>query len=164
MSRHLTALLVAFASLTLTAVGGLTQAPSVKGTFVMNKSDAKLAHVRATKTVLDDGKKQSPGYAVLLSTKPAEAGDFSAWRMGDPHERGSFIYLMLESNGEVWIAELGHNARKGGKIGVVLEVKKVTFAVKDGRITGQYRTNREETFFDDRYTVDVTFDAPLEGK
>ena len=50
------------------------------------------------------------------------------------------------------------------KIGVVMEVKKVTLAVKDGRIAGQYRTNREETFFDDRYTIDVTFDAPLEGK
>ena len=164
MPRHRRALLVALSLLTLAAVAGLPQAPTVKGTFVMNKTDAKLAHVRAMKTVLDDGKKKTPGYAVLLSTKPAEAGDFSAWRLGDPQERGSFIYLLLESNGEVWVAELGHSARKGGKIGVVMEVKKVTLAVKDGRITGQYRTNREETFFDDRYTVDVTFDAPLEGK
>lgn len=164
MPRHRTALLVALSLLTLAALAGLPQAPTVKGTFVMNKIDAKLAHVRAMKTVLDDGTKKTPGYAVLLSTKPAEAGDFSAWRMGDPQERGSFIYLLLESNGEVWVAELGHSARKRGKIGVGMEVKKVALAVKDGRITRQYRTKREETFFDDRYTVDVTFDAPLEGK
>jgi hypothetical protein len=45
-----------------------------------------------------------------------------------------------------------------------MELKKVTLKVADGRIDGQYRTIREETFFEDRYTVDVTFNAPLEGK
>ena len=162
MQSHRAACLFAVVFLTFAATGGQAQPPSLNGTFVMNKTDAKLTHVRATKTVLDDGKKQSPGYAVLLSEKTA-AGNFSSWRTADPHERGSFIYLMLESNGDVWIAELGHSVRKGGKIGVVLEVKKVAFAVKDGRIVGQYRTNGEETFFDDRYTIDVTFDAPIEG-
>ena len=48
--------------------------------------------------------------------------------------------------------------RRSGKL------KKVTFALKDGRIIGQYRTNGEETFFDDRYSIDVTFDAPIEDK
>jgi hypothetical protein len=150
-------------TLTIAVVVGHAQAPTVKGTFVMNKTDAKLAHVRATKTVLDDGKKQSAGYTVLLSERVAD-GDFSSWRLADAHERGSFIYLMLESTGDVWIAQLAHRARKGGSIGVVMELKKVTLSVKDGRIMGQYRTNREETFFDDRYSIDVTFDAPLEGK
>jgi len=140
------------------------EAPAtVKGTFVLNKTEAKLTHVRAAKTVLDDGKKKSPGYAVLLSARPAD-GDFSAWRTAEPRERGSFIYLLLETSGDVWSAELGHAARKDGRFGVVTELRKVALAVKDGRISGQYRTNGEETFSDDRYTVDLTFDAPLEGK
>ena len=157
-----TARLVVFIILTCAFVGH-AQAPVLKATFVLNKTDAKLTHVRAMKTVLDDGKKQSAGYAVLLSERPAE-GDFSSWRTAEPRERGSFIYLMLESAGEVWIAELGHSSRKGGRIGVVTELKKVTFAVKDGRIMGHYRTNGEETFFDDRYSIDLTFDAPIEDK
>ena len=163
MQNCCTAGLFVLTILTNTAVVGHAQAPVLKGTFLMNTIDAKLTHVRAMKTVLDDGKKQSPGYAVLLSERPAE-GDFSSWRMAEPRERGSFIFLMLESSGAVWVAELGHSVRKSGRIGVVLELKKVTFAVKDGRLTGHYRTNGEETFFDDRYTIDLTFDAPLEGK
>jgi hypothetical protein len=139
------------------------QAPAtVKATFVMNRIDAGLTHVRAAKIVLDDGKKKSPGYVVLFSARPAD-GDLSAWHTAEPRERGSFIYLALETTGEVWSAELGHAARKDGTIGVVTELRKVSLAVKDGRISGQYRTNGEQAFFDDRYTVDLTFDAPLEG-
>jgi hypothetical protein len=139
------------------------KAPTLKASFVMNKTDGKLAHVRALKTILDDGSKKTPGYAVLISAKPAE-GDILPWRTAEAKERGSFIYLLLEANGDVWVAQLAHTVKSGSSIGVVTEVKKVAFAVKDGRISGQYRTNGEESFFDDRFTIDLTFDAPLEGK
>jgi hypothetical protein len=39
----------------------------------------------------------------------------------------------------------------------------VTFAVNGDRITGHYRTSREESFGDSKYTIDLTFDAPIEG-
>lgn len=136
---------------------------SLKGSFVLNGADARLTSVRAVRTVLDDGTKKTPGYAVLLSAKPV-TGDIMTWRSADPKERGSFIFLMLEANGEIWIAELGHAARKGGRFGVVTELAKVAFAVKGDQLTGHDGTQREETFSDDRYTADLTFAAPLEGK
>lgn len=141
----------------------IAQKGAIKGTFIVNGVDAKLTNVRAVRTTLDDGSKKTPGYALLLSAKPA-TGDISAWRTGDPAERGSFIFMMLEANGAVWIAEMGHANRKGGRFGVVTEMRKIAFEVKGDQLTGHYGTQREETFSDDRYTADLTFDVPLENK
>jgi hypothetical protein len=52
------------------------QTGAVKGSFVLGGTDALLRNVRATRTVLDDGKTKKPGYAVLLSAKPA-TGDIT---------------------------------------------------------------------------------------
>jgi hypothetical protein len=85
-------------------------------------------------------------------------------KTAEPSERGSFIYMMLEPSGDVWVAELGHGARKGGRFGVVLELKKVAFQVQGDTLVAHYRTQAEESFFDDRYTVDLAFNVVLEGK
>ncbi len=132
----------------------------VTGTFLVAGADAELKHVRAVRAKLDEkGKK---GYAVLLSARPA-TGDISPWRMGDPKERGSFIYLMLEANGEIWIAELAHAKAKTSRFGVVTEVGKVAFEVRNERLVAHVRTAGEQTFTDDRYSLDLRFEAPLEG-
>ena len=141
----------------------VAQKGTIKGTFILNGVDAKLTNVRAVRTMLDDGKKKMPGYAVLLSAKPA-SGDIMPWRTGEPAERGSFIFMMLEANGAVWIAEMGHANRKGSRFGVVTEIKKMAFEVKGDQLTGRYGSQGEETFSDDRYTADLTFDVPLENK
>ena len=86
MQARRTVRLVVLNMLTVAPVVVLAQPPTLKGTFVLNKTDAKLTHVRATKTVLDDGKKKSAGYAVLLSERPTE-GDISSWRTAEPGER-----------------------------------------------------------------------------
>jgi hypothetical protein len=139
------------------------QPGSVKGSFVLNGVDAGLTNVRAIRAVLDDGRKKINGYTVLLSAKPAP-GDVDSWRTADPSERGSFIYLMLEPDGTVWVAELGHAARKGGRFGVMLEVKKAAFEVKGDVLRGHFRTAQEEEFLGAHYTIDLTFETTLEGK
>ena len=96
------------------------QASTVKGKFVVGGADAGLKHVRAQRTELDE---KTKGFVVLLSAKPAE-GDIADWRMADPEERGSFIFLMLEESGAVWVAELGHANAKTGRFGVVTELEK----------------------------------------
>lgn len=142
------------------AVPFVAQTPGVTGSFILGGTDAKLTHVRMMRTLLDE-KKQ--GYAILMSAKPT-TGDIRSWQTADPAERGSFVFLVLEPTGDVWIAELGHAARKDGRFGVVLELKKATFAVKGDRLTGHYRTNGEESFGDSKYTIDLTFDATIEGQ
>jgi hypothetical protein len=139
---------------------GAADPGKVAGTFLMGKTDAKLAHVRATRVVLDD--KGKSGYAILLSARPAE-GDISAWRTGEPSERGSFIYLMLEKNGAVWVAELGHSAAKAGRFGVLSEVSVDGLRVEGNRLSGRLKTAGEQEFSDDRYSIDLTFDVPIEG-
>lgn len=131
----------------------------VEGTFVLEGKDAKLQHIRAGRAKLDE--KGKMGYAVLLSALPAE-GDLARWQTADPAEKGSFIFLLLEANGEVWVAELGHEASTSGRFGVVIEVKANPFTVKDGHLTATLRTAREEEFSGNHYTIDLTFDAPLE--
>ena len=134
------------------------QGSTVKGTFVVGGTDAGLKHVRAQRTALDE---KTKGFVVLFSAKPAE-GDITDWRMADPKERGSFIYLMLEESGAVWVAELGHANAKTGRFGVVTELEKQSFAVAGDRLKARFATRGEQTFGDDRYTVDLEIDAPLE--
>ena len=138
---------------------GAAGAGKVKGTFLLGKTDAQLHHARATHAVLDD--KGKNGYAILLSERPAD-GDISAWRTGEPSKTGSFIYLMLEKNGAVWVAELGHSAAKTGRFGVLTEVSVEGFKAEGNRLTGRLKTAGEQQFMDDHYSIDLTFDVPLE--
>jgi hypothetical protein len=151
-----TVVLIPALLLAVLALGAVSA--EIKGTFVMNGAEAALAHARAKSVELEEGK---PGYAVLLSARPAE-GDIEAWRSADPAERGSFIYLLLESGGAVWVAELGHTAATSGRFGVVLELETSELTKAGGRLGATLRTRGEETFFENRYTVDLAFDAPLE--
>jgi hypothetical protein len=138
---------------------GAATTGKVDGTFLVAKTDAKLQYVRATRAVLDE--KGKSGYAILLSARPAE-GDISAWRTGEPSARGSFIYLIVEKNGAVWVAELGHSAAKAGRFGVVTEVSVDGFRFDGNRLAGRLKTAGEQEFTEDRYSIDLTFDVPLE--
>src|SRR5574341_1890872 len=108
----------------------------VKGSFVLRGVDAKLVHVRAERAALDA--KGKMGYSVLLSERPAKDA-LGEWKTADPAQRGSFIFLQLEGNGDVWVAELGHAARAGGRFGVVMELQKAAFEVRGDRLTAHVR-------------------------
>ena len=133
----------------------------VEGKFIVGGADAQLKHVRAKRVKLDEKGKQ--GYAVLLSAQPA-TDDILAWRTKDPSERGSFICVLFEQNGAIWVADLAHVKAKSGRFGVVTEVQKVAFEVNDNRLSAHIKTDGEQVFTEDRYTVDLSFAAPLEDK
>jgi hypothetical protein len=133
-------------------------ATEVEGSFLLDGQDAGLAHVRAAATELAPG---TPGYVVLLSAEPAE-GDPLDWRSADPAERGAFVVLLLEENGAVWVAELGHPAAASGRFGVVTEVAVEGFEAKDGRVSGRLASLGEQSFGEDRFRIDLRFDAKLE--
>ncbi|MFI5166779.1 MAG: hypothetical protein ACHQQS_09190, partial [Thermoanaerobaculales bacterium] len=122
-------------------------------------SDAKLRYVRAIRTKLDE--KGRTGFAILLSAREA-TGDIASWRTAEPSARGSFIYLQLEQNGAVWSAELGHLAAKSGRFGVVTEVKTSGFRVQGDQLVVTLRTDGEQEFTKDRYTIDLKIDATIE--
>jgi hypothetical protein len=157
MTRHRTRRAIGFALIVLLGAPAWA-APHVKGTFMVQGVDARLAHVRAARVELEPGK---PGYAVLLSERPAE-GDILSWRTADPAERGSFICLLLETTGAIYIAELGHAKAKSGRFGVLSELAVTGFNVAGDTIAARVRTEREQTFGDDRYSVDLDFEATLE--
>jgi hypothetical protein len=146
--------------LTLLCVDSIAAAEPQKleGSFVVEGAEAALSHVRAARVELEP---DMPGYAVLLSARPAE-GDLTAWRSADPAEKGSFILLMLEPNGAIWIAELGHAAAKTGRFGVVTEVAASNFSVKGDRLQAHLATGGEQSFNEDRYTIDLQFETTLE--
>ena len=133
----------------------------IEGTFVVGGVDAGLKHVRAARVKLDE--EGRTGYAALLSANPAE-GDIARWQIGDPAEKGSFIYVVFEPNGAIWIAELGHAKAKTGRFGVVMEVKVESFKVTGDRISAHIRTVGEQEFTQDKYQLDLTFEAPLEKR
>ena len=133
----------------------------VKGTFIVNGKDAGLRYVRARRDVLDE--KGRHGYSVLLSARPA-TDDIRLWKTAEPSERGSFMYVQLEEKGPVWVAELGHEAAKSGRFGVVTELTADQFKVANGRLSAHLHTIGEQEFSADRYAVDVTIDVPLEEK
>ena len=161
MNRHQRWILGFVLAMVAVSIGGVAvaaPAPTVKGKFVVGGADAGLKHVRAQRAQLDETTK---GFIVLLSAKPAE-GDIMAWRSADPKERGSFIFLMLEDKGTVWVAELGHANAKSGRFGVVTEIKTQSFQVEGDRLKAKFATVGEQSFVDDRYTIDLEIDAPLE--
>ncbi|HEV2846993.1 MAG TPA: hypothetical protein VG477_19205 [Thermoanaerobaculia bacterium] len=133
----------------------------VKGTFVVGGVDAGLKHVRAGRVKLDE--KGAMGYAALLSARPAE-GELERWQTADPAEKGSFIYVVFEPNGAIWIAELGHAKAKSGRFGVIMEVKVESFKVTGDRLSAHVRTVREQEFTQDKFSLDLTFEAPLEKR
>lgn len=150
---RLSAIVFVLAAVTAQSTGKVT------GSFIVGGADANLKYVRAKQVKLDE--KGRIGYAVLMSERPS-TGDIEAWRTAEPKERGSFVHVIFEPNGAVWVAELGHANAKTRPFGVVTEVRKVAFEVKGGRIAAHIKTDGEQVFTDDRYTVDLTFDAPLE--
>lgn len=135
------------------------RAGKVEGTFVVGGSDAQLKYVRAVRTKLDE--KGKMGFAVLLSARNA-TGDISPWRTGEPSERGSFIFLILEPTGGVWVAELGHAAAKSGRFGVVSEVKTSGFHVQGDQLSVTIKTDGEQQFTADRYNINLKVDATIE--
>jgi hypothetical protein len=150
------------------ALGALLSVPAasaqkaeVKGSLVLGGVDAHLAHVRAAKVVLDA--KEGTGYEVVLSERPA-AGALASWKTADPRERGNFLHLVFTAKGEVWVYEIGHAGAKNRPFGGVMEIQKVAFAVRGNQLTAQVRTLGEQSFSDDRFTLDLTFEATLEGK
>jgi hypothetical protein len=159
MIRRMCPRLSVLVFLLLAAGAAIEAIGKVDGTFIVGGSDAKLRYVRATRTKLDE--KGRTGFAILLSAREA-AGDIASWKTADPSARGSFIYLQLEQNGAVWSAELGHAAAKSGRFGVVTEVKTSGFRVQADQIVVTLRTDGEQEFTKDRYTVDLKIDATIE--
>lgn len=138
----------------------LAQAPAagtVEGKFAVNGIDAQLKHVRAVKTPVE-GKQ---GYSVLLSARPA-TGDIAPWRTGDPVKRGNFVFVIFENNGAIYVAELAHEKAANTRFGVVTEVKKQAFEVKNNRLVAHIKTQGEQSFLKDKFTMDIKFDVPIE--
>jgi hypothetical protein len=138
-----------------------TPAPTGKlsGKFTVGGEDAQLKYVRAQRMKLDD--KGHMGIAVLMSAKPL-AGDIQRYRAADPVERGSYVLVVFDQNNDVWVADLGHIHAKSRPFGVMTEIKKAAYSVKDGRIAAHITTGGEQVFTEDHYSVDLTFDAPIE--
>ena len=134
-------------------------AGNVEGTFVVAGKDAQLKYARAVRTKLDE--KGTMGFVLLLSARTA-TGDIERWRTAEPSERGSFIVLVLDPSGAVWVAELGHAAAKSGRFGVVSEVKTSGFKVTGDQLTVTVRTDGEQRFADDRYSINLKVDATIE--
>lgn len=144
--------------LTASSSTGLA-AGKVEGTFVVAGSDAQLKYVRVVRTKLDE--KGRMGFAVLLSARNT-TGDISPWRTAQPSERGSFIFLILEPTGDVWVGELGHAAAKSGRFGVVSEVKTTGFRVQGDQLAVTVRTDGEQQFTADRYSINLKVEATIE--
>ena len=134
-------------------------AAGIEGTFVVNGVDAGLKHIRAHREVLDD--KGTKGVAVLLTERKAE-GAIGDWRTADPQKAGSFVYAIFEPNGAIYIVELGHKNAESGRFGVLMEVQKVAYEVKGDTIKAHIRTPREESFGEDKFTVDLKFEGRIE--
>ena len=67
-----------------------------------------------------------------------------------------------QRTGSVWIAEIAHAEAKNTHFGVVTELQVKSFRLEGDRLTAQLTTNGEQTFTDDRYSIDLTIDVPLE--
>jgi hypothetical protein len=137
----------------------ISAAGKVDGAFVVGGTDAKLKYVRAIRTKLDANGRT--GVAILLSAREV-TGDTEPWRTGDPSKNGSFIYLILEPDGAVWIAELGHASRKDGRFGVVTEVKTSGYKITGDQLSFALSTNGEQEFLKDRFRIDLKIEATIE--
>lgn len=159
MIRHTVALSSVLLFVVLATGRTSGAAGKVEGTFVVAGKDAQLKFVRAVRTKLDE--KGRMGFALLLSARSA-TGDIAPWRSAQPSERGSFIFLILEPAGDVWVAELGHASAKSGRFGVVSEVKTSGFHVQGDQLVVNVRTDGEQQFTNDRFNINLKIEATVE--
>ncbi|MCB1866912.1 MAG: hypothetical protein KDG50_15955 [Chromatiales bacterium] len=136
---------------------GALAAGSATGHYVGNGRDAKLPNVSVIK---NDGWEGRKGWTIIASEKPSGGSkkpDFDA-QFG---KLGDALVLSVTEDGELFSAQICHQALKRSGFSSSGTIKVNGFSMKGGEVSAHFTTDGERSFFDDKWSVDLKINAPL---
>jgi hypothetical protein len=129
----------------------------VKGSYVGNGKEAKLAHAVV---IPHDAWEGEPAYTIILSEKDptgVKQPDFDA-QFG---KLGDALVISVTRKGEIIGTQVCHQAleKAGFSSSGTLDVD--NFKIEGKQLSGHFYTKKEEEFFGDKWKVDLTVKAAL---
>jgi len=158
MSKSYFSALLGVALLVLIPAVSHAAGGSVTGKFVGNGQEAKLAYAKAMKGDPWEGK---PTTVIVLSEKEMTAGSSPDFDAGFG-KFGSALVVTVDSQNDIISTQIYHTAHKKKGFSSVGRMKLEGYKVEGGMVSGKLTTNGEQDFFDDKWLVDLSFQAPMQ--
>lgn len=131
--------------------------PKVSGEFIGNGKPAKLAFVTARRGEPFNDKPSIE----LVFTEQSPGQDKQARNKASFGDYGSALVISCHEDGGIFGCQIVHQAHEKQGFTSLGRMRMGEFELGDDFVAGQLTTDGEDEFFDDRWTVDVRFEAPL---
>ena len=148
-------------ALALAALGATSAAAadSLTGKYVGNGREAKLVHVLVQPAEEFSGEK---AWTIVASEKDASSSkrpDFDA-QFG---KLGDALVISITEGGDIFSVQVCHQQLESSGFSTSGTLQVEQFSLADGKLTGHFFTDGEQSFFEDRWSVDVTISADRAG-
>lgn len=132
-------------------------AGKVEGKFMGNGKDGKLTHAMANKGEPFDGKETT---VIILSEKDA-SGSKDPSMEANFGKLGSALVLKVDSENSLIGTQVYHTAHEKAGFSSGGQVEISDFKIEGKNVSGAVKTKKEYDFFDDKWSIDLTFVAPM---
>lgn len=132
--------------------------PTVSGTFMGDGKDAKIQHVFV---VTHEPFSDQAAIQIIFTEKDPAKSKNPKFDAGFK-KLGSALLLSVFKNGEIFGCEVAHTAHPKSPFSALGGLRKIEdFKVTDTHVSGHVITPSEQDAFGQKWTVDLTFSAPL---
>lgn len=132
--------------------------PGVTGKFVGNGKEAKLAFISAySREAFAD----KPSLTIVMTEKDHSRDKKPDFKAGFGDYGNALIISCHEEDGQIFGCVVSHSAHSKRGFSSVGAIRTSDFQISGGQVQGQLKTDGDEEFFSDKWTVDLTFAAPF---
>jgi hypothetical protein len=136
---------------------GPARAGEITGKYVGNGKPAKLAHAVV---VPHDPWNGEPAYTLVLSEKAA-SGSMGADTQAMFGKLGDALTITVTRSGKIIGTQVAHQSLKRAGFSTVGAIEAEGFKIEAGNLSGRFYTAKEQTFFDDKWELDLKAKAAL---
>ena len=133
---------------------------TVTGKFLGNGKQGSLAHAVAVPA--EEKWQGEDAFTVVLTEQAPKPGAKADWDAGFG-ELGAALVVHVTKKGDLYGTEIYHPALEHKPFSSSGTLELEDFKLEGRKISGHLYTPKEDEFFGDHWSVDVTFSAPLEG-
>jgi len=148
-------LVAAIGILAITGPFAAAEDKPVSGVYKGNGQEAKLAYVSACK-----GEPLGDKSTIVLVFSEKDPSNNKNPRTDALFGKyGSALIITTDQDGKVVGCQVAHAALKRSGFSSIGEIKMSDFKLENGKIQGKLSTGGEKEFFDDKWDVDIKFEA-----
>ncbi len=133
---------------------------TVTGKFLGNGKQGALAHAVAVPA--EEKWQGEDAFTVVLTEQAPKPGSKADWDAGFG-ELGAALVVHLTKKGDLYGTEIYHPALEHKPFSSSGTLELEDFKLEGGKISGHLYTPKEDEFFGDHWSVDVTFSAPIQS-